>query len=136
MASEFLKGATAPGFKPGGGVPVPRPAARMTQLPRTAATAEAFDLGCELISPARARELYPILATEDLVGAIWLPGDGTANPTDVTNSLAKGARDRGASVVQGVRVTGIGFFDPTHGQAGVAPNGIELHPVLRIEFPQ
>ena len=35
-----------------------------------------------------------------------------------------------------VRVTGIGFFDPTHGQAGVAPNGIELHPVLRIEFPQ
>jgi len=35
-----------------------------------------------------------------------------------------------------VRVTGVGFFDRIHGQAGVAPNGIELHPVLRIEFPQ
>ena len=32
-----------------------------------------------------------------------------------------------------IRVTGIGFFDFLHGQSGVAPNGIELHPVLRIE---
>jgi heterotetrameric sarcosine oxidase gamma subunit len=95
------------GFKRCGGVTVARTADRMTQLQRTAATAEAFDLDCELISPARARELYPVLETEDLVGAIWLPGDGTANPTDVTNSLAKGARDRGAKIVQGVRVTGI-----------------------------
>jgi hypothetical protein len=35
-----------------------------------------------------------------------------------------------------VRVTGAGFFDRIHGQAGVAPNGIELHPVLRIAFPR
>jgi hypothetical protein len=33
-----------------------------------------------------------------------------------------------------VRVTGVGFFDFLHGQTGVAPNGIELHPVLKIEF--
>ena len=95
------------GFKRCGGVTVARTTDRMIQLQRTAATAEAFDLDCELISPARARDLYPVLETEDLVGAIWLPGDGTANPTDVTNSLAKGARDRGAKIAQGVRVTGI-----------------------------
>lgn len=99
------------GFKRCGGVTVARTADRMIQLQRTAATAEAFDLDCELISPARARELYPILETADLVGAIWLPGDGTANPTDVTNSLAKGARDRGAKIAQGVRVTGINCRD-------------------------
>ena len=33
-----------------------------------------------------------------------------------------------------VTVTGIAFFDPLHGQEGVAPNGIELHPVLMIDF--
>jgi hypothetical protein len=33
-----------------------------------------------------------------------------------------------------VRVTGVGFFDFLHGQRGVAPNGIELHPVLEVEF--
>jgi hypothetical protein len=34
-----------------------------------------------------------------------------------------------------VVVTGVGFFDFLHGQTGVAPNGIELHPVLGIVFP-
>jgi len=34
-----------------------------------------------------------------------------------------------------VRITGVGFFDYNHGQWGVAPNGIELHPVLDVEFP-
>ncbi|HEX2904048.1 MAG TPA: FAD-dependent oxidoreductase [Jatrophihabitans sp.] len=95
------------GFKRCGGVTVARTPERMVHLQRTAATAEAFDLECELISPERARELYPILAIDDLVGAIWLPGDATANPTDVTSSLAKGARNRGATILLGVRVTGI-----------------------------
>ncbi len=99
------------GFKRCGGVTVARTPDRMIQLQRTAATAEAFELECELISPARAKEIYPILETEDLLGAIWLPGDGTANPTDVTNSLAKGARDRGALIRQGVRVIGVSQRD-------------------------
>lgn len=97
----------ATGYKRCGGVTVARSQDRMTQLRRTAATAEAFGLECELITPARARELYPILQTQDLAGGIWLPGDGTVNPADVTSSLAKGARDRGAKVLERTRVTGI-----------------------------
>jgi 4-methylaminobutanoate oxidase (formaldehyde-forming) len=97
----------ATGFKRCGGVTVARTPERMIQLERTAATAEAYDLECELISPDRARELYPILETEDLVGAIWLPGDGTANPVDVTASLARGARDAGVRIFEKTRVTGI-----------------------------
>jgi glycine cleavage system aminomethyltransferase T/glycine/D-amino acid oxidase-like deaminating enzyme len=95
------------GFKRCGGVTVARTPDRMVQLQRTAATAAAYDLDCELISPQRARELYPILQTEDLLGALWLPGDGTANPTDVTASLTRGARERGARVFEHTRVTGI-----------------------------
>lgn len=97
----------ATGFKRCGGVTVARTEERMVQLRRTAATAEAYDLECELITPERARELYPVLAIEDLVGAIWLPGDGTANPVDVTASLARGARDKGARVFERTRVLGI-----------------------------
>ncbi len=95
------------GYKRCGGVTVARTPERMVQLQRTAATAEAFDLECELISPARARELYPILETADLVGAMWLPGDGTVNPTDLTQALARGARSRGARIIEHIRVTGV-----------------------------
>jgi glycine cleavage system aminomethyltransferase T/glycine/D-amino acid oxidase-like deaminating enzyme len=97
----------ATGYKRCGGVTVARTPERMVQLRRTVATADAFDLECELISPDRAEELYPVLETSDLLGAIWLPGDGTANPTDVTQSLARGARNRGALVAERTRVTGI-----------------------------
>jgi len=101
----------ATGFKRCGGVTVARTPDRLTQLRRTAATAEAFGLDCELIGPARAAELYPILRTDDLLGALWLPGDGTANPSDVTQSLAAGARRGGARIFERTRVTGISTRD-------------------------
>src|SRR5436305_10731711 len=86
------------GFRRCGGVTVARTEDRMTQLKRTAATAEAYQLDCELISPRQAAERYPILRTDDLAGAIWLPGDGRANPTDLTAALARGARDQGVTI--------------------------------------
>ncbi len=93
------------GFKRCGGVTVARTEDRMEQLRRTVATAAAYDLECELLTPEQAGERYPLLETSDLIGGIWLPGDGTANPTDLTQALARGARQRGATVVERVRVT-------------------------------
>ena len=93
------------GFKRCGGVTVARTEDRMEQLRRTVATAAAYDLECELLTPQQAGERYPLLETGDLLGGIWLPGDGTANPTDLTQALARGARQRGATVVEHVRVT-------------------------------
>ena len=78
------------GYQQCGGVTVARTEDRMTQLRRTAATAEAFDLECELLTPEEAEERYPVMRVDDLVGAIWLPGDGKANPTDLTAALARG----------------------------------------------
>ena len=101
----------APGYKQCGGVTVARTEVRMTQLLRTAAAADAFNLECEILTPAAAKDRYPILETSDLVGAIWLPLDGTANPTDVTQSLAKGARMRGAQIFERVRVIGVSTRD-------------------------
>ncbi len=94
----------ATGFKRCGGVTVARTEDRMTQLRRTAATAEAFDLECELLSAQEALERYPVMQVDDLVGAIWLPGDGKANPTDLTSALAKGARQGGAQIFERTRV--------------------------------
>lgn len=102
------------GYRQCGGLIVARTPERMTALRRTAATAAAYDLDCELLTPAQAGERYPLLHTDDLQGAIWLPGDGTANPTDVTQSLAKGARQLGVTVRERVRVTGFDVVaDPT-----------------------
>ena len=95
------------GFKQCGAVTVARTAERMVQLRRTAAAAAAYGLDCELIAPDKAAELYPVMRADDLAGALWLPGDGTANPTDLTYALAKGARDRGVRVCERTRVTGI-----------------------------
>ena len=94
------------GYKQCGGVTVARTAERMAQLRRIAAAAAAYGLDCELISPSRALELYPVMRADDLAGALWLPGDGTANPTDLTYALARGARIRGARVRERTRVTG------------------------------
>jgi heterotetrameric sarcosine oxidase gamma subunit len=92
------------GYKRCGGVTVARTEDRMIQLRRTAASAEAFNMECELLSPEQALEHYPVMRVDDLVGAIWLPGDGKANPTDLTFALAKGARMRGARIHEKTRV--------------------------------
>ena len=95
------------GYKQCGGVIVARTQDRMTQLRRTAATAEAFGLDCALMTPAEARDRWPVMRVDDLVGAIWLPGDGKANPTDLTMALAKGARNRGARIFERTRVVDV-----------------------------
>ncbi|KKE98919.1 GcvT family protein [Mycolicibacterium obuense] len=99
------------GYKQCGGVTVARTEDRMEQLRRTAANAAAFDLDCRLLTPAEAADHYPVMRTDDLVGAIWLPADGKANPTDLTFALAKGARMRGARIVEKTRVLDVTTAD-------------------------
>lgn len=97
----------ATGWKNCGSLAVARSLDRMTALKRTAASARAQGVAVEVISPKEAGDLWPVMAIDDLVGAVWLPGDGKANPSDLTQSLAKGARNRGARILERVRVTGI-----------------------------
>jgi 4-methylaminobutanoate oxidase (formaldehyde-forming) len=101
----------ATGWKQCGSVVVARTPERMTQLKRNAAVARAHDVPCEVITPQRAGALWPPMRIDDLVGAVWLPSDGKANPTDLTQSLARGARQHGATLHEGVRVTGVTVKD-------------------------
>jgi len=97
----------ATGWKQCGSVNVARTPERMQMLRKQATLARSFGVEVELISAQRAGELYPLLRTDDLQGAIWIPGDGKANPSDLTMSLAKGARNRGVKIVEDVEVTGV-----------------------------
>jgi len=97
----------ATGFRRCGGLTVARTNDRMEMLRRTAATAQAYGIDCELLSSAAAAARYPIMDVTDLQGAIWLPGDGRADPVDLTAALARGARQRGVVIRERVRVTGI-----------------------------
>ena len=97
----------ATGFKQNGAITVAPTAERFDELKRSAAMGRHFDVDVQVISPREARELWPMLETQDLVGAIWMPKDGQINPVDVTQALARGARQRGARVLEGCKVTGI-----------------------------
>jgi sarcosine dehydrogenase len=97
----------ATGWKQCGSIIVARTPERMTLLKRVAASATAQGVPCDVISVKQAAEKYPIMRTDDLLGALWLPSDGKANPADVTQALAKGARVRGARIFEKTKVTGV-----------------------------
>ncbi|MAS06556.1 MAG: FAD-dependent oxidoreductase [Ahrensia sp.] len=79
---------------------------RWTEYRRLATTARSFGMEMHLLSPDEVKAMWPLMDTSDLVGASWLPTDGQASPSDITQSLAKGARMHGAKIHEQVRVTG------------------------------
>jgi 4-methylaminobutanoate oxidase (formaldehyde-forming) len=97
----------ATGWKQCGSLNVFRTKERLTLSQRQMARARSFGIEFEFIAPDEAGAMAPILRTDDLSGAVWIPGDGKANPTDLTQSLAKGARMRGAAIFEGAKVTGV-----------------------------
>lgn len=84
---------------------------RWTEFKRLATTARSFGMDMHLLSPAEVKAMWPLMETGDLVGASWLPTDGQASPSDITQSLAKGARMHGARLFEKVRVTGFDIKD-------------------------
>ncbi len=97
----------ATGWKRCGSLAVARTDDRMTLLKRTAAMARAHGVEAEVIGAADAGRLWPVMRADDLIGGIWIPGDGKVNPSDVTQALAKGARAGGVKIFERVKVTGV-----------------------------
>src|SRR6516164_3690668 len=79
--------------------------ARWQELKRSATMAKGFGFRVDLVDPREARELFPLIELENVVGAAWVAGDGYVDPTSLTNAYAAGARARGIKLLQGVRVT-------------------------------
>ncbi|MGQ3213082.1 GcvT family protein [Shinella sp.] len=84
---------------------------RWTEFRRLATTAKSFGMDMHLLTPQEVKAMWPLMEVGDLVGASWLPTDGQASPSDITQSLARGARMHGAKIVENVRVTGFELKD-------------------------
>ncbi len=90
----------ATGFRQRGSLALALHAERFHELLRGASMARAFGLEVEVLGPAEAKRLHPLVETGDLVGAVFLPGDGQADPVGITQAFAKGARQRGVRIVE------------------------------------
>src|SRR6266508_761247 len=97
----------ATGWKRNGGLRLACNQERWTEVKRQATTAKSFGLEMHLLSPKEAQQLWPLMQVDDVVGAAFLPTDGQVSPTDIAMSLAKGARQNGVTIAEGVKVTEI-----------------------------
>ncbi|ANM02255.1 sarcosine dehydrogenase protein [Rhizobium phaseoli] len=92
------------GWKMNGGLRLACNEERWTEVKRQATTAQSFGLEMQLMTPQEAFDLWPLMTIDDLVGAAFLPTDGQANPSDITQALAKGARMAGVSIFEDTEV--------------------------------
>jgi glycine cleavage system aminomethyltransferase T/glycine/D-amino acid oxidase-like deaminating enzyme len=96
-----------PGWTECGGIRLASSEARMEELRRQAGWAKTFGLPLELISAEEAAELFPLMSTDGVRGAAWLPTDGYLDPSQLAFALADGARRGGVEIFTSTRVTGI-----------------------------
>src|SRR4051794_6195741 len=94
------------GFKPVGFIEVAADRDRLEEYRRVSAFNRHCGVDVHEISPSQVKELFPLARTDDLLAGFYVKEDGRANPVDVTMALGKGARLQGATVVEGVAVTG------------------------------
>ena len=95
------------GFRQNGSLIVASTEERLIELKRSAAMGRTLGIEVETLTPSEAGTLWPLIKTEDLVGGIYVPTDGHANPTDTTQALARGARMGGARIIEQVAVTAV-----------------------------
>ncbi len=97
----------ATGFKRTGSLALATDPERFEELRRNASMARCFGLEVDVISGSEAGERWPLMDTSDVLGAVYLPGDGQTNPIDTTQALAKGARSQGIRIFENTTVTDV-----------------------------
>jgi len=80
---------------------------RVDEFRHVVSQARAQGLAFEMLSPAEIRERHPFVTTDDIQAGLYDPCDGDIDPAQLTQALAKGARDAGAQIYRNTRVTGI-----------------------------
>jgi len=90
----------ASGLKLNGALSIATTKGRWQELLRQATTAQLFDVNVEVLNVEEIKKVYPIINEKDILGGIFMPGDGQADPVGVTNLLAKAAKKEGAKIFQ------------------------------------
>ena len=97
----------ATGFAPVGFIEVAADAGRLEEYRRVSAFNRHLGVDVHEISPAEVAKLFPLARTDDILAGFYVPGDGRVNPVDVTMSLARGARQLGVRILEGVSADGV-----------------------------
>ena len=95
------------GFRQTGSISVARTQGRMDELRRMISMAKSFGVEMNEIGLDEAKQLWPLLSIEGLVGAVHLPYDGETVPDSTANALATGATRRGVQIIENTPVTNI-----------------------------
>jgi len=109
----------ATGYRTPGSVSVAADHERWEELLRGVSMAKTVGVDIRIIGIDEALELCPLLRTDDLVGALYIPHDGVTSPVDTTVALAKGAKAKGVRIVEGVSVTEVLTDDAAGGNRAV-----------------
>ena len=97
----------ATGFTRNGSLTIATNKERLAEIKRGASMAKVAGFPCNVIDPDQAKELWPLLNIDDVIGAIHLPEDGITSPVDVTQALAAGARQGGARIIENCKVSDV-----------------------------
>ena len=97
----------ATGFRAPGSISVASDGERWEEILRGASMGRSIGVESRELDMDELSQMWPLMRTDDLVGALYLPDDGMVSPVDVTMALAKGARARGCRIIEGVAVTGL-----------------------------
>ena len=95
------------GLKQNGAITVASTKDRMQELLRQATSAQLFNVNTEILNKQKINELYPVINDKDILGGIYMPEDGQADPVGITNVLAKAAKMEGAKIIEKTPVTKI-----------------------------
>ncbi len=80
---------------------------RLTHIRRQEALARMFGVRAASITADEAKERWPLMNAEDVIGAVWSPDDGRVSPSDLCAALAKGAKAKGARIFEETGVIGL-----------------------------
>ncbi|MCP4328612.1 MAG: FAD-dependent oxidoreductase [Alphaproteobacteria bacterium] len=97
----------ATGFKQNGSLSLALSEARFEELKRGASMAKTFGLEVRVLSPGECREMHSMINLDGVVGGVFLPKDGQADPANIALALAKGARQQGARIFEHTKVTAV-----------------------------
>ncbi|MDC0618364.1 FAD-dependent oxidoreductase [Candidatus Pelagibacter sp.] len=88
------------GLKQNGAITIASTPERLQELLRQATAAQLFDVNVDSVNKKRIKELYPVINDDDILGGVYMPEDGQADPIGVTNVLAKAAKMEGAQIFE------------------------------------
>ena len=97
----------SPGLRLNGALSIADSEGRWQELLRQATTAQLYNVDVKILDKNQIKNQYPIVNTNNLLGGILMPGDGSADPSGVTHMLAKAAKMEGAKIYEKSPVTEI-----------------------------